>query len=258
MKKTYLLLLLSVVLGVFSLSAQDDIVTDASALLSSATEAYEQGDYAQAVTLYQQIIAEHGTSSALYYNLGNAYYKQRDFAHAILQYERALLLNPSDQDIQTNLEMARLQCVDKIETIQPVIFTQWSDAVRDLLSCDAWAVLSVVMFLLFIAALFLYFFMRRRAIRKVGFYTAGLALVVCLVAMYYASRQYTRLTVRDYAIIVAPTVTVRSSPAESGTALFPLHEGTKVRVKSALGEWSEIELSDGNVGWMPNASFEII
>ena len=62
----------------------------------------------------------------------------------------------------------------------------------------------------------------------------------------------------EYAIIFRPSVTVKSSPADSGTDLFVIHEGTKVKVRETLGSWSEIELSDGNIGWMPTTGLEII
>lgn len=231
---------------------------DADAGLRTATAHYEAGRYAEAVEAYKSVATRYGTSATLYYNLGNAYYKNKQYAQAIIQYERCLLLDPAYADAAVNLEMARMHSVDKIETIRPVIFEEWSNEIRDLFTCDIWAVLAIVLFLIFIVCLFAYFFLRRRAWRKVGFYGGVLAFLFCILSLYYADAQYEKLSVRDHAIVVAPTVTVRSSPAESGTQLFPLHEGTKVKIRSSLGEWSEIELMDGNIGWMPSRDLEII
>jgi hypothetical protein len=129
---------------------------------------------------------------------------------------------------------------------------------RDCLSSDAWAWLSIALFLVFIVGLFAYFFTHGPRLRRLGFFGGLLCLVLSLVAMSYAREQADRLLVRDSAIVMSPTVTVRSSPADSGTQLFTLHEGTKVQIRSTLGTWMEIELSDGNVGWMPASDLEVI
>lgn len=235
-----------------------DDVQSAALVLQAATISYEAGRYAEAIEAYKTLADRYGTSATFYYNLGNAYYKDKQYAQAIIQYERCLLLDPAYKDAAVNLEMAQMHTVDKIEAIHPVIFEEWSNEVRDLLTCDAWAVCAVVLFLLFIVCLFAYFFLHRRTWRKCGFYGGVLAFLLCLLSLYYADAQYERLTVRNHAIVVAPTVTVRSSPAESGTQLFPIHEGTKVKIRSSLGEWSEIELLDGNIGWMPSRDLEVI
>jgi tetratricopeptide (TPR) repeat protein len=227
-------------------------------LLASATAAYEAGRYGEAITDYEQLAQQCGTSASLNYNLGNAYFKDKQYARAILHYERALLQDPSDEDAANNLAMAQANTVDKIESIEPIIFAQWSRSVRNSMSCDAWAWLSICLFILFIVGLFLYFFLHNSRVRRLGFFGGVIALVLCLVAINYAGQQYDNLMVRDHAIIMSPTVTVRSSPAESGTQLFTLHEGTKVKVRSSLGQWLEIELADGNVGWIPDSDLETI
>jgi hypothetical protein len=228
------------------------------ALLSTAAAAYDAGRYPEAIAAYEQLAETAGTSAALNYNLGNAYYKDKQYARAILHYERALLQDPADEDAAANLEMARANTVDKIEAIEPVIFVQWSHALRDRLSTDAWAWTSIVLFLLFIVGLFLYFFLHAPRLRRLGFFGGLLCLVLSVVAICYSGAQRDQLMVRDHAIVMAPTVTVRSSPADSGTQLFTLHEGTKVRLRSTLGTWMEIELADGNVGWIPAGDLEVI
>jgi tetratricopeptide (TPR) repeat protein len=226
--------------------------------LAAASAAYDAGRYTDAIAAYEQAATTLGTSAALNYNLGNAYYKAKQYARAILHYERALLQDPSDADAAANLELARANTVDKIEAIESVIFTQWSHALRDCLSTDAWAWTSIVLFLLFIVGLFIYFFLHVPRLRRLGFFGGILCLVLSLVAMGYARQQAEQLLVRDHAIVMAPTVTVRSSPADSGTQLFTLHEGTKVAIRSTLGAWMEIQLADGNVGWIPAADLEVI
>lgn len=90
--------------------------------------------------------------------------------------------------------------------------------------------------------------------KKISFYLGLILLVIVIVSNIFASNQNSKLVNRNNAIIFLPTVTIKSSPDASGTDLFILHEGTKVSVKSTLGEWSEIELENGNVGWLLSKS----
>lgn len=226
--------------------------------LSSATAAYDSAQYQQVVQTYEQVAAQYGVSPDLYYNLGNAYFKLKDYPRAILNYERCLLHDPANADAQQNVELARAQCVDRVESIDPPIFVVWSRSLRDTMSCDAWGRLGIITFLLFIAGCGLYFFGVKTTLRKTGFYGGLFCLLFFFVAIYYAGEQRDKLQVRDNAIVLTPSVVVRSSPADSGTQLFTIHEGLKVRVRSTLSGWSEIELSDGKVGWIPSDGLEVI
>ncbi len=255
MKKTislrkilFLLLAISLLTPV---SAQDNA-------LKEAETAYAKEDYAKAIELYESVLKENGESAAVYYNLGNAYYKAGKIAPAILNYERCLLLSPGDGDARFNLQMARQKTVDKIDVVGDFFLVKWFKSVENLASSDSWAKIGIVCFLSLIICLVLFFFSRKVSIKKTGFYL-GLPLVILIIfANIFASHQKEEMTNRTRAIVFAPTVTVKSSPDASGTDLFVLHEGTNVTIKSTLGEWSEIVLEDGNVGWMPSENIEII
>lgn len=248
-KKTILFLLLSCLL--VPAYAQQDVITEAET-------AYSQENYAEAIEKYESLLNQYGESSQIYYNLGNAYYKSGQVAPAILNYERALLLDPGDSDIQFNLQMARQRAVDKIEPIDKFFLIKWFHTVQDMGKADSWAKLAIACFILFIGSLVIYFFSRWIRIKKLGFYFGCIFLVITIFANIFAKNQKNELLNRTNAIVFSPTVTVKSSPSASGTDLFPLHEGTKVSVKNTLGEWYEIELEDGNVGWMPQKDIVII
>jgi hypothetical protein len=226
--------------------------------LKKAEEDYTQEDYAKAIEQYKDILTTYGESAEVYYNLGNAYYKANKIAPAVLYYERALLIDPGDTDIRFNLEMARQKTVDKIEPIDNFFLLKWFDSVQNMGSSDSWAKLGIVCFLLFIGCLLLFFFSRQIHVRKIGFYMGVLFFVSVIVTNIFARNQNREWVNRTHAIVFSPTVTVKSSPNQSGTDLFILHEGTKVSIKSTLGEWTEIELEDGNVGWMPGKDIELI
>ena len=248
----YKTLLLGLLLGWFlPLCAQEST-------LKEAEEAYAKEDYTQAIELYESVLKSYGESAMVYYNLGNAYYKAGKVAPAILNYERALLLNPGNSDTRFNLQVARQKTVDKIEPIGEFFLTRWIGTVEDVYSADGWAKWGVASFVLFIGCLVLFFFSKWIRLKKIGFFAGICFLLISLVANLFADSQQDKLLHRADAIVFASTVTVKSSPDASGTDLFILHEGTKVTIKSTLGEWSEIQLEDGNVGWMPSKEIQQI
>ncbi len=225
---------------------------------SDGDSAYIRSDYATAIQIYEQLL-EEGEAAEIYYNLGNSYYKIDDIAHAIINYERALLLQPDNADIRANLEIARAKTIDKIIAVPQIFFVSWIHSLINCLSADGWAKLAIVVFILFLLGLSLYFFSKRIGLKKIGLASALLFLCIVIVFNLFASQQKSKLINRNRAIVVSPSVTVRSTPSESGTGLFILHEGCKVEIKdNSMQEWKEITLEDGKVGWIPLNSIEII
>ena len=248
-RKIFILLLLQIV--TFGLKAQD---TD----LQSAAEAYSKGKYAKAAELYENELKTSGESAVVYYNIGNCYYKMDKIALAILNYERALLLNPGDNDTRFNLEIAKFRTVDRIDPLDKFFLSKWIESLQNIYGTDTWSKIAVVAFLLLIVSLVLFFFSRKIILKKSGFYTGIVWLVIIIAANCFAYQQKQKLVERNYAIVFASTVTIKSSPDSSGNDLFILHEGTKVQIKSKLGEWSEIQIADGHVGWINNKDIEVI
>lgn len=216
-----------------------------------ANDAYNEGLYDQALTGYNTIEAEGLESAALYYNMGNTYYKMKDYPHAILYYEKALKLDPSDEDIRVNLEIANLAVVDKINPIPQSFLVRWWNNLRSCFPADGWAWLSVVLFALLLVCLFVFLMSRRTGFRKLGFFV-GLVTLLCLVfSVVFAVESQRVLSHHDQAIVMTPTVTAKSSPSEQSVDLFVLHEGTKVRVLDSARDWNKIRIADGSVGWLP-------
>jgi hypothetical protein len=179
-------------------------------------------------------------------------------APAILNYERALLLKPSDGDIKYNLRMARTLVTDKIESIPVFFLSKWVEGIVMFLNSNTWAIMSISAFCTLLVLLVFFFFSISRRKKKILFSTVlGLFLLVIFSGLC-ASIQKTRLTEREYAIIFSPSVTVKGSPDGSGTELFLLHEGTKVKIIEILGDWTNIKISDGNEGWLSNKSISQI
>jgi len=226
--------------------------------IRSADSAYASEQYDRAIELYESLIKTHGESFELYYNLGNSYYKEGKIADAILNYERALLINPGDADAHFNLELTKQQTVDKSEPIQEFFLKRWFNAVQDIIGVDSWATLGIISFVLLIFCLVLFFFSKFMYLKKLGFYLGILFIVITVFANVFAYNQKQERLNRRGAIIFAPTVTIKSSPDDSGTDISVLHEGTKVFIRSSLGDWHEILFENGNVGWINKKDIKII
>ncbi|WP_302787477.1 tetratricopeptide repeat protein [Phocaeicola coprophilus] len=226
---------------------------------ADADKAYQENKYAEAIKMYENILATQGESAVVYYNLGNSYFKEKNMAKAVLNYERALLLNPGDADIRFNLDMARSKTVDQITPATEVFIVTWVNSLTNMQSERGWAKIGIVSFICLLVGLALYIFSKRLIVRKIGFIGAVVLLVVTVCANLFAREQKNELMDRTGAIVMSPTVTVKSTPDESGTELFVLHEGTKVFVEdNSMKGWKEIRLEDGNKGWIPTEAIEII
>lgn len=236
----------------FSAGKMEDITK------AAGDSAYVRNDFASAIQIYEALLKE-GEAADIYYNLGNSYYKMDNIAKAILNYERALLLQPGNADYRANLEVARSKTIDKMEAVPEIFFITWTKSLIDSMSVNAWAVCGIVCFILLIVSIYFFVFSKQIILKKIGFMAGILFLIFVILSNVFAAEQKDRLLNRDKAIIISPSVTVRSTPSEGGTSLFVLHEGSKVSLKdSSMKEWKEIRLEDGKVGWLPSSSIEII
>ena len=225
-------------------------------LFADANAQYAEGNYAEAASQYEQIIAEQPSAEA-YYNLGNAYFKQGELAQAILAYERALRIEPSYKDAKHNLLFAQSRIIDNIEDTQSFFLSNWLKAIRNALGLPAWMGLSIALFVYTLIGLFLFAFSQTVWLRKTAFYTTMVALIISVIACVNAGSLHKRDTQRAEAIITQGIVNAKSSPDRSGTDLFTIHEGTKVEITETIGDWCCIHV--GNyIGWMPLAYLERI
>ena len=224
-----------------------------------ADKAYQDNKFKEAIEKYETILSTEGESADSYYNLGNSYFKDKNMAKAVLNYERALLLNPGDADIRFNLEMARSKTVDKITPAREIFIATWIKALADTMNEKEWGKLGIVSFILLLVSVAFYIFGNRIWVKKTGFIAAFSLLVITVCANIFADRQKEKLEERKGAIIMVPTITIKSTPDESGTDLFVLHEGAKVYIEDdSMKGWKEIYMEDGNKGWIQADAIEII
>lgn len=247
-----------IILTVVAMLPMGSFANNFTAELDSASSCYQATQYEQAIAIYENIVSQGYESSELYFNLGNAYYKSNKFPYAIANYERALKLNSTDEDIQFNLQLANTHVVDKIDVLPEFFLKTWGQSLVRAFTSNQWAIISIASFVVCLVLLLIFFLSDRMMLRKVTF-SVGLLLLICAFFTFrFSGKQKDMLMNEPDAIVVTPSVVVKSSPDNMGTELFLIHEGLKVKVTNQQGDWSEIKLSDGNKGWVKTNDFIVI
>jgi tetratricopeptide (TPR) repeat protein len=250
----HILLLLLLVLTVDIVSGQED----RSVKFKKGVEYYTASNYEEALKEWMDIYNTGYRSAELDYNIGNAYFKLNNVPGAILFFERARLLKPADNNINYNLQIARTLVVDKFEEIPELFFVRWFDFLSLLLPTNTWAVISFVSFILSLILLSVYIYSSGYRLKVLGFWAALLFLIISASSLAFTIRNKSLVFDSNKAVIFTPSLNGKSSPDNSGTDLFILHEGSKVTIEDHVGDWYEIKLSDGNKGWVPSNSLTII
>jgi len=239
----YLILLIVLPL----ISAAED---GADSLFKKGNEQFAKRKYEEAITSYQRILERGYRSAAVYFNLGNAYYRTGDIPSALLYYEKAHKLDPGDEDIKLNIQIANLKTTDKTDPVPEFFLFRWWRGLILLLSLNTLAVLSVVFFLLASLSLAVYLFTQSVAIKKASFYSGIMLIVFGATFLFLQNRQAHYFRIHHGAIIFSGSVTVKSEPDPSSKGVFVIHSGTKVGVQKKDDGWIKIKLPNGNSGWI--------
>jgi tetratricopeptide (TPR) repeat protein len=227
-------------------------------LMKQGDMLYQQAKFTDAVASYEKVLSAGYVSGDLYYNLGNAYYKSGDIPAAILNYERARRLNPDDDDLQHNLQLANLMVTDRIDpTPRLFVWDAW-DNIKGWFSLKGITLLMYGCYLLVLAAAAALLLVRTYILRKAAMISGACCLLLFLFALTVFVARVSDVTRTDDAIVRAQIVTVKNSPDEKSSDAFVLHGGVKVRIIDHLGAWTKIRLVDGKQGWMPESAAEVI
>jgi len=219
---------------------------------------YQHGGFEAALDVYGAVVDAGLESADLYYNMGNAAFRSNNIGHAILYYEKALKLDPFHENARHNLEFVSRYRVDTFEEVPRLFIRTWIDKLVRIFPERTWSMLSLALFVLLLASVVLYLFARRLTWKKAGFFSALFGLLFFLITLFSGIARHRNITRPDAGIIVAPSVVVKSSPSESGTELFILHEGTRVGLNEEVTGWRNIRVIDGREGWIRADDFESI
>ena len=237
-----------------------------NANIDRANQAYKQELYNEALKLYLQEAEKTGVSSALYCNIGDTYYRLKDNVHAVLYYERALLLDPSNSDARFNLEFVRgkMQLPDDAGDSW---FSNWVDQTVSRFSSNTWAIIAIITFLLFLAGVAVYMFMDNVLMRKIGFFGGAVLIVACILANLAAFHVYNKATAGNGAIIMPETVTLSKAPREprdKEQEAFQLQQGTRVEIVDTItdsangSKWLQVSTAGGHKAWLSAKDVEVI
>lgn len=226
-------------------------VKEAREVYTRAMEEYKEGNFREAYELFNNLIDKGYSSFSLYYNTGNAAFKTGEIPSAILNYEKSLLLKPFNKDARYNLEIAKTYTVDKLEVIPEIFFIDWLKILSLTMRANYWAVGALLFFTVSVVLLAVFLFSDRYRIKKLSFAGAIALFILFLVSLGLGLTNRSLTANNNEAIIFEPVVTGSSSPGTGGNELFVIHEGTKVEILDKLGDWYEISLSDGTIGWIP-------
>lgn len=218
-----------------------------------AEKLYAEKKYKEVIILYESILAEGLSSYKLHYNLGNAYYKNKQLGKAIYQYELARKLKPDNEDVLTNLRIANEKTIDKIESKENFFFGVIKSSIVNALSTSGWAWLSVTSLVVSLVLLFLFFVSQRIALKRMGFFAGLLFLAVFIVSMILGYTELHDKQNNRFAIITAPETKTHEEPSNTSGSKFSLHEGTRVRVLETTTDWTNIKLENGNEAWIRTA-----
>ena len=251
MRRVFLMLLLSVVSVALRAQSADE-------LWMQGNEAYANGDFRKAVECYDAVVKLGRVNEKVYYNLGNAYFKEENIAQSILFYKRALRLSPNDNDIRFNLTVVNGYVRDRVEVMPEFFLLTFIRSLRIALSSNGWALVSLALLFTGFGSLLLFTHMEALNIRKSGFYGALVCAVLFSVSLCFSLAQRKDIVNSNEAVIVSSSVAVKSSPDNTGKDLFILHGGTVVKMVNRIGDWREIMISNGNKGWVDIHSIEVI
>lgn len=237
----------------------------ADILSSKGDSAYSADNYTLAESLYLQAMEVGGSSSALFYNLGNAYYRQGNLGKAIVNYERALKLDPTNADAKANLDFVNSKITDKQIDSGSYLDSVW-DGTVGMFHADTWAVIALVLFAISLGALAVYIFSTAIVVKKASFFGGLIVFVVTVLAVIISFAAANRVNSNNYAIILPPSSQLSTSPREARSQAeqaFLLHEGTKVEIIDSIssqseGMWYEVMVGHGERAWVKSTEVERI
>ena len=213
-------------------------------LFIKANTAYASDSITKAIALYDSILASRKESSELYYNLGNCYYKNKNWANAIWHYEKSLQLNKNEK-AKENLALTKLKIIDRIETLPQLFYKKWWKITEELLSTKYWQYLAILSIFLALFLVAMNKFLNKNTKKYYIFFLTS-ALLFSLIS----SSSYQNEIDKKEGIIFSSVVVINSAPTANSTELFTLHSGTKLEITDRIGDWIYIKIANGNSGWI--------
>lgn len=244
-------------------AAQEDTIS-----FEQADSAYVSGDFSSALSAYEKILNSQGSSAALYYNIGNCYYRLGKYAKAVIAYERSLRLDPSDSDTRANLDFVNSKLVDRKGYEGSFLSRTFTDT-ANIMSTDTWAWIALLFFIFTIAGVAIYLFTSEVILRKTGFFGAGATALICLGCIIFALKANNIKKSTDFAVVTVPSSILSTSPREPqnrNEEAMLLHEGARVEILDSVTSpvdsiktmWYDVQFDNDHRAWINSHDVEII
>jgi len=249
LRKIFLLIMLLP----FMLFAKEATITS----FNKANQIYQKNNYNQALKIYLKLENNQYKNVALYYNIGNCYYKLEDFGRAVLYYEKALHISPKDKDILKNLKLAKIHLQDKEIEVASNPFALFFSWILNFFSVNAYIVISLILFACvgcFGLSFLLFESLRKQWIKQIFV----LSLILFLIIGSLASVKIYKTEYQHYGIVTASVTSIMSGPGDNFSLLFTLHSGSKLRIIKKQKDWSLVSMKNGYAGWVKIKDFENI
>ncbi len=227
-------------------------------LVQQGNDAYNRSHYDTAIAAYNAVLDAGYESATLYYNLGNAYYRQEEYGQSILNYERALRLKPNYRDAKQNLDLVCSKTEDEIAPLPELFIVQWGRSIISWFSPRGWRILLLCLALILGTLLTLFILSNDYRTRRSSLIAGIVILVLIITCSACSVAASIRYNSHNKAIVTSPMVVVKSSPETGSIDKLVLHEGTKVDIQETIGEWHKIHIADGNTGWVEQSEITII
>ena len=226
-----------------------------NSLFEQGNTAYQNEDYSKAIDCYEQIIKSGTTNHKVYYNLGNAYFKEGVLGKAITNYNRALKLSPRDEDASANLKFARLFATDKIQEKNQHFFSRQAKRFTDFWSLNE---LGLFVTLAYFGLIALILFRICYRLNKRAF-TLIAPILIFLVAIgglgFTLKLQNVSL---EKGVILENEVDIKSGPGQDWTSQLVAHQGLELAIKGEVEGWYQVSLPNQIIGWVPKVAVEKI
>lgn len=248
------LLLFLLFFGVWSHSQASDLAKD----FDAAIKQYNAGQYTEAITAYTAIVDSGMVSSALYNNLGLAYYQDQQLGKAIVSFERALRLDANNTDAQHNLATAQQQITETTVQVKDIFIVRAWNNIRGSLSANGWGLLFFLTLCLGVGALSVWQLGKNSQQKQKAFWTGLVVLGLSLLPLIWGLQQRAWELDSQTAVIIKEKVGMREAPNLGSEEIELVHEGNTVELLDIENSWTKIRLSNGLIGWLPNSMIEKI
>ncbi len=247
-----------ILFSLFIISGLKILAQSPEHFMQIANRYYQEKNYQEAINTYQKILSQGYESSALYYNLGNSYFRLGKLGYAILNYERALKLSPGDDDILYNLRIANARTVDRIIELPKLFIVKWWEILLTSLTLNNWSLLTILFYMLLLISISIYLYTKNITLQRYAFNSGIISLIIFVILIIILISRFNYEKSTNYGILLESVYSAKVAPDENSNDVFIIHEGVKFIIEDKVNDWSKIRLADGKIGWIQNKVFEKI